>query len=157
MFTILNLLNYSLGKPINTLILILITIGIYFGLIKYYYDIIHDNSIYTISLLILMLIDIISIILIYFYFSDSNSTNILQVENSHETNDKKDKKNKKDKQDKKDKKDKDGKEEKKNIKDTEQINDKENHPTQTFITGNDEKELISLFDVNKDPSICTYK
>ncbi len=157
MFTILNLLNYSLGKPINTLILILITIGIYFGLIKYYYDIIHDNSIYTITLLILMLIDIISIILIYFYFNDSNSinTNILQVENSKEDLDKKDIENKKNKKEK-DRKDIKNKKEKEK-KDDKQIKDKENHPTQTFITGNEEKELISLFDVNKDPSICTYK
>lgn len=152
MFTILNLLNYSLGKPINTLILILITIGIYFGLIKYFYETIHDNYIYTLTLLILMFIDIISIILIYFYFTDSNSTNILQIENSQKINVKKDKDDKK-----KSKKDKDEKKVKKDDTCGEQIKDKENLPIQTFITNNEEKELISLFDINKDPSICTYK
>ena len=165
MFTVLNLLNYSIGKPINTFILILITMGIYFGLIKYYYDIIHDNTIYTITLLILMLIDIISVILIYFYFSDSKSdnSNIIKIQNVHdqefnkefnkelnkESNKKKEKTDKKDKKEKKDK-----------LKNQEKIVEKKNQdnlPTQTFITNNDEKELISLFDINKDPSIVTYK
>ncbi len=151
MFTIFNLLNYSIGKPINTFILILITIGIYFGLIKYYYDIIHDNSIYTISLLILMLIDIISIILIFFYFSDSSS-NLVQIQNEKPTltlNSKEKTKSKKDK--KKETKDSDIK------KDKSPENKEENLPTQTFITGTNDKEVISLFDANKDASIITYK
>ncbi len=151
MFTIFNLLNYSLGKPINTIVLILITIGIYFGLIKYYYDVIHDNTIYTISLLILMLIDIISIILIYFYFSD-NSSNIVQIQNEKPTltlNHKEKTKSKKDK--KRESKDSDIKKEK-------APEDKEeNLPTQTFITGANDKDIISLFDANKDVSIVTYK
>lgn len=169
MFTILNFLNYAIGKKINTIVLILLSIAIYVGLIKYYYDTIHENTIYTVTLLILMLIDIISIIIIFFYFKDSSdSNNVIQEENnivlivnkdlSSEKNSK-DSKNKKDKKDSKGKKDKkDGKEKKstreKNI-DQKQLEN--NVPTQTFIKGNEEKELISLYDVNKDVSLGTYK
>lgn len=153
MFTIFNLLNYFLGKPINTFILILLTIGIYFGLIKYYYDVIHDNTIYTITLLILMLIDIISIILIFFYFSDTSS-NLIQVQSKNEKPsiilDTKEKTKSK----------KDRKKEVKNSdhdKNKSTNNKEENLPTQTFITSGNDKEIISLFDANKDVSIVTYK
>ncbi len=164
MFTILNLLNYSIGKKINTFVLILLSICIYVGLIKYYYDTIHANTIYTVTLLILMLIDIISIILIFFYFKDSSdSNNIVMQENKinkiimgeKDKKEKKDKKDSKDKKDNNDKKDSKDKKEKKESKDKKELEN--NAPTQTFIKGNDEKELISLYDVNKDVSLATYK
>ncbi len=169
MFTILNLLNYAIGKKINTFVLILLSICIYVGLIKYYYDTIHGNTIYTVTLLILMLIDIISIILIFFYFKDSSDSNIIDnklpvnkitmgekdnkdKKDSKDSNHNKDKKESKDKKDNKDKKDKKDKKESKDKKELEN-----NGPTQTFIKGNDDKELISLYDVNKDVSLATYK
>ena len=67
MFTILNLLNYAVGKPVNVFILITITIVVYFYLIKYYWDTIYNSYVYTSILLILLILDIITIVLVFFY------------------------------------------------------------------------------------------
>ena len=77
MFTILNIINYFTGKYIPVYLLILISIGIYFYIIRNYLQyLIIDNLVYFIILLIIMLVDITSLIIIFSSdnFNYSNST-----------------------------------------------------------------------------------
>ena len=60
MFTILNLLNYFVGKPVNAYILIAITIVVYACLIHYFYDKIYQSYVYIGILIFLLILDIIS-------------------------------------------------------------------------------------------------
>lgn len=145
MFTILNLLNYLAGKPLNVFVLITISIGVYFYLIKYYWDTIYNSYTYTAILIFLLILDLITIILIYFYdrkidpeelnenVKTESSNIILGVENQNHEQSKKKKKNKKSKKD-----------------------STTNKPESNYIRDGAERELISLFDINKDPSLHTY-
>jgi len=164
MFTILNLLNYAVGKPVNVFILITITIVVYFYLIKYYWDTIYNSYVYTSILLILLILDIITIVLVFFYDrkiddssaimnSDLKESNIVSIVNEEsplnnpnnvngengENGEKGEKKKKKDKS-------------KKN----KNADTKEENKEKSYILDNKEKELISLFDINADPSLITY-
>ena len=86
MFTILNILNYFSGKPLNVFVLITITVIVYYLLINKYSDTIYNSTTYTIILLILLILDIVSIILIYFYDRkiDDNELNQNNVEIKNE-------------------------------------------------------------------------
>ena len=55
------------GKYIPLIVLVLITIGIYYYIIANWSDIIFMNDYYIIILLILMLLDITSLIIIFIY------------------------------------------------------------------------------------------
>ncbi len=152
MFTIFNLLNYVAGKPVNVYVLIALTVGVYFYLIKYHFDTIYDNYIYTIILVILLILDLISIILLFFYDrKDSNSDeSIVQIKSSDLTNQIVDTNVNTDNNDKKSKK---SRKERKN-KDTQPVPEikKEN----SYPLDDVNKDMISLFDVNKEPSLHTY-
>jgi len=65
MLTIFNLINYLIGSPVNITILIMITIALYFYIIKTFWTNITDNIFYVIILVILMLIDLTTIYLIF--------------------------------------------------------------------------------------------
>ncbi len=65
MLTIFNLINYLIGSPVNITILIMITIALYFFIIKTFWSNITDNIFYVIILVILMLIDLTTIYLIF--------------------------------------------------------------------------------------------
>ena len=148
MFTIFNFLNYFAGKPVNVYVLFALTIGVYFYLIKYHFDTIYDNYIYTIILLILLILDLISIVLLFFYNNKSSndsddSDSIVKIHSSEEiliipeTNEEKKTKKKSRKN-----------------KDIQSINEpkKEN----SYPLDDINKDIISLFDINKEPSLHTY-
>jgi len=157
MFTILNLLNYAAGKPVNVYILITITVVVYFYLIKYYWDTIYESYLYTAILLILLILDIITIVLVFFYdrkINESNSfvnseSNIVSMVNSESNNALEEKEEKKERKGKKSKS-------KKNKENKEQTKDENPKIEKNYVLGNNDKELISLFDINKDPSLVTY-
>ena len=65
MLTIFNLINYLIGSPVNITILIMITIALYYYIIKTFWTNITDNVIYIIILIILMIIDLTTIYLIF--------------------------------------------------------------------------------------------
>ena len=65
MLTIINLINYLIGSPVNITILIMITIALYFYIIKTFWTNITENIFYIIILVILMLIDLTTIYLIF--------------------------------------------------------------------------------------------
>ena len=65
MLTIFNLINYFIGSPVNITILIMITIALYFYIIRTFWTNITDNIFYVIILVILMLIDLTTIYLIF--------------------------------------------------------------------------------------------
>ena len=72
MFTILNITNYMTGKYIPKYMLILITIAIYFFIIKSYWSTIYNNKIFLCILLILLITDITTIYIILFHNYHSN-------------------------------------------------------------------------------------
>lgn len=77
MFIITNLLNYFTGKYVPPIVLVLLSIGIYYWLISEYFQTIVDNYIYLTMLLILMIVDIVSIVIIFGskLFGNTYSTN----------------------------------------------------------------------------------
>ncbi len=167
MFTIFNLLNYLVGKPLNTFVLILVTVLIYFLLIKYYYDVIHENTVYTIILLVLMIIDITSIIVVYFYLNDDSkelniekeNDKILNIANSCNIKDKlgigKNSEKKSSKRSSKRSSKKSSKSDDKLDKNQQNIDNQK--PTYSIGDENpDDKDIISLYDINKDVSLKTY-
>jgi len=72
MLTIINITNYLTGKYVSKYILILITIAIYYFLIKNYWDTIYNNKIYLCLFILLLVIDITTIYIIFFYNYHSN-------------------------------------------------------------------------------------
>ncbi len=146
MFTILNLLNYAASKPVNVYILITITVVVYFYLIKYYWDTIYESYLYTAILLILLILDIITIVLVFFYDRKIDESNIVSMVNSESNNALEEKKERKSKKSKS----------KKNKENKEQTRDENPNIKKNYVLGNNDKELISLFDINKDPSLVTY-
>jgi hypothetical protein len=157
MFTILNLLNYLSGKPLSSFVLITVTIIIYFILIKYYSETIYDNTILSITLLIILILDIVSIILIYFYdrpidndelqhnIIGINSNNNIEVVNKTINEEKKSRKDKS-----KSKKNKSNE-----LNDNKKVISGENKE-KSYPMDIANKDIISLFDINKDPSLITY-
>jgi hypothetical protein len=138
MFTILNIINYFTGKYIPLILLILITVGIYYYIISYCFDDIFSNDYYKILLLILMLLDITSLIVIFVY------ENFLEFD--IDTN----------KSNKKVKKDLGKKKVKKNKKEIVNIpNEIKNKINNNPVLESD-KEIISLYDNEKLGSIHTY-
>jgi len=156
MFTILNILNYLSGKPLNVFVLITLTIVIYYFLINKYSDTIYNSTTYTIILLILLIIDIVSIILIYFYDRkiDNNELEQNTIESKSEIKNEiqlvtlTEKKSKKDKS----KKNKD----KLNDSNEKVINGFPNNKEKSYPLDNANKDIISLYDINKDASLVTY-
>jgi hypothetical protein len=67
MLTFINVINYLTGKYVSKYILILITIAIYYILIKNYWNNIYNNKIYLSLFILLLIIDITTIYIIFFY------------------------------------------------------------------------------------------
>ena len=67
MLTFINVINYLTGKHVSKYILILITIAIYYILIKNYWNNIYNNKIYLSLFILLLIIDITTIYIIFFY------------------------------------------------------------------------------------------
>jgi hypothetical protein len=67
MLTFINVINYLTGKYVSKYILILITIAIYYILIKNYWNKIYNNKIYLALFILLLIIDITTIYIIFFY------------------------------------------------------------------------------------------
>jgi len=160
MFTILNVINYFTGKYIPIYLLILITIGTYFYVIYNGFDsLINGNIIYIIMLLLIMLVDITSLIII-FTTDFNNSNNYNNVSNIKIIKKKSKKHNKKiDKEiDKKINRKKDSKKNIKNLNNNCIIDNVINLEKNTI--GHDEKptdkDIISLYDNEKDISLKTY-
>ena len=157
MFTILNLLNYFSGKPLSSFVLISLTIIIYFVLIKYYSETIINNTIFSITLLIILILDIVSIILIYIYdrpiSNDEINQNIIEIKNNNDIQDinktnNEEKKSRKDKSKSKKNKSNELNEDKKVISGE---NKEKSYPMDIA-----NKDIISLYDINKDASLVTY-
>ena len=67
MLTFINIINYLTGKYVPKYILILITIAIYYILIKNYWNKIYNNKILLCLFILLLIIDITTIYIIFFY------------------------------------------------------------------------------------------
>jgi len=65
MLTIINLINYLTGSYVNNIVLILITIVIYYFTIINYWCHIENNIVYIGILIMLMMMDLITIYLIF--------------------------------------------------------------------------------------------
>ncbi len=65
MLTVLNIINYFIGRQLTPTIIISLSIAIYAYIILMYWEIILENYIYLWSLIILLILDIASIIVIY--------------------------------------------------------------------------------------------
>jgi hypothetical protein len=112
-----------------------------------------------------MIIDITSIIIIYFYINNSNkqldnNDSLKKIINSYKKDGKKSSKKNSKKSSKKDRKKDKSENSNKNNENIEKedkniIN--ENNINQTFIKNESDKEMISLYNQNKDESIITYK
>lgn len=161
MFTIFNIINYFTGRYIPIYILILLTIGVYYYIIKtWFLELLLGNITYLIIFLLLLLIDITTIIIIftsgYFMNSDSNLNldSEINFKINKESNTIKKKINKEKKQSKKKNK------KNKLISINDNINNNINHME---IKSQENKynvktfdELISLYDNDKNGSINTY-
>ena len=64
MLTILNIINYLIGRPLSSTMLITVSIAIYAVIITTFWDSLVDNTMYLIILLILLILDIATIIVI---------------------------------------------------------------------------------------------
>lgn len=154
MFTILNILNYFSGRPLNVFVLITLTVIVYYFLINKYSDTIYNSTTYTIILLILLILDIVSIILIYFYDrkiedNELNQNNINpEIKNEIQlvTIEKKSKKNKSKK----------NKDKLNDLNEKKVINGLPDNKEKSYPLDSANKDIISLYDVNKDPSLVTY-
>jgi hypothetical protein len=65
MLTIINLINYFTGSYVNNIVLILVTIVIYYFIISKYWNSIENNIAYIVILIMLLMIDIVTIYLIF--------------------------------------------------------------------------------------------
>ena len=65
MLTILNIINYLVGKPLSLYMLILATILIYYYVLSYHWDTFYNNKLYLIIITIVLLMDITMIILTF--------------------------------------------------------------------------------------------
>ena len=65
MLTIINLINYLSGSYVNNIVLIVITIAIYYYVISTFWEKISDNIIYIVILIMLLMIDLVTIYLIF--------------------------------------------------------------------------------------------
>ena len=77
MLTILNMINYFIGKQLSLTAIVTLSIAIYAIIISLYWDTIFNNSMYLWIIIILLILDIASIIVI---FSNTRS-NIFISEN----------------------------------------------------------------------------
>lgn len=157
MFTILNIINYFTGKYVPTIILILITISVYtYVIYNWFDDLINLNIIYLVLLLLILLIDITSIIIIFSSERTTNHDSFIDDNKKILTNKKNIKKDKK--------KNKSLKNIKENLnleKSSEKLNKLENNLINAGgnkIINNDilDKEIISLYDNDKEISLKTY-
>ena len=148
MLTILNIINYLVGKPLSLYILILATIIVYYYILSNYWETCYNNKIYLTIMTILLLIDVTMIIIIFTVSHDYNNETI--------NSEKKIIKNKKSKKDKK------------KIKKEIQLEDENNkikslelpilvNPNSNSKVGLDNKSIISLYNPDADVSLKTYK
>ena len=153
MFTIANIINYFSGKYVPTTVLILITFFVYLYLIRNWFDYFMENQVYLIIVLFLMLLDITSLIVILTYDFGIKSPNeqTLKSESSRKHKSKsKSKNNKKEKE----------KKSKKNIQPINVENIESKNDLHQNIGENQnmaKSEIISLYEPDKDVSLCTYR
>jgi hypothetical protein len=76
MLTILNIINYLIGKPLSLYVLILATIVVYYWVLSNYWETCYNNKLYLIIVTILLLIDITMIIIIFTISHDYDSDKI---------------------------------------------------------------------------------
>lgn len=155
MFTILNILNYFSGRPLNVFVLITLTVIVYYFLINKYSDTIYNSTTYTIILLILLILDIVSIILIYFYDrkiddNELNQNNVdPEIKNEIQLITVTEKKSKKNKSKK-------NKDKLNDLNEKKVINGLPDNKEKSYPLDNANKDIISLYDINKDASLVTY-
>ena len=149
MFTILNITNYLLGKPLSIYLLVLATVFIYYYIITSFWDTLSENKGWLGSIILLMIIDITTIIIIFTdYTSSKVSPSIIQPE-------KEEKPAKSLKLDKKDKKDKKGKKEKNKLVNNNLITKKQEIQQET-PNNKENKSVISLYKPDAEVSLKTF-
>jgi hypothetical protein len=145
MLTILNIINYLVGKPLSLYVLILATIIVYYYVLSNYWETCYNNKIYLIIITILLLIDITMIIIIFTISHDYDNETINSDEKIIIKKSKKNKNKKK--------------------KEKIQLEDEKNKviPLETNIVVNtitqvnpDNKSIISLYNPEADVSLKTY-
>lgn len=135
MFTLLNILNYTAGKPLSIYVLILTTFVIYYWILSNYWNSMSENKLYVGTIIILLLIDITTIVIIN-TISHNYDSNL-----NHEIVDKKVKR-------KKSKKSKKNKSDKKIV--------EPNNETKEQLNDEKDKSLISLYNPEQEVSLKTY-
>ncbi len=144
MFTILNITNYLLGKPLSIYLLVLITVIIYYYIITSFWDTLSENKGWLGSIILLMIIDITTIIIIFTdYTSSKVSTHTLESEKSAKST-------KSTKSDKKDKK------EKNKLLDNNLITNKKQEVKQESPNNKENKSIISLYKPDDEVSLKTF-
>jgi hypothetical protein len=168
MFTILNIINYLSGKMLNEIILTAITVLLYFYLIKYHNEIVFDNQIYISIFILLMIIDITSILIVFNVFGKSTDVEICNIKKNKSIKDKSKKSKSKKNKLKKIKSETiiktysiENKLEDKILKENNNTNKKNNNVKEekVSLTPNikENKEIVSLYNLDNENTINTYK
>jgi hypothetical protein len=144
MLTILNIINYLVGKPLSLYMLILATILIYYYVLSYHWDTFYNNKLYLIIITIVLLMDITMIIIIFTISHNCEK----QIKNSESKKVKKIKS-------KKDKKKKELKDELPKINSPETENLVNDMPHNEYDIKS-KKSIISLYNADKEVSLKTY-
>ena len=100
MLTILNIINYLLGKPLTIYLLVLITVIIYYYIITSFWDTFSENKGWLGSIILLMIIDITTIIIIFTDYTSSKVDTACDIELVKSAKSEKTKKNKSNKKEK---------------------------------------------------------
>ena len=79
LLTLINLLNYMVGKPLSIYVLILATIAIYYYLINNFYSTFGENKFYMVLLILIVIIDITIIIIIFSTSHKYDPKNVVQT------------------------------------------------------------------------------
>jgi hypothetical protein len=144
MLTILNIINYLLGKPLTIYLLVLITVIIYYYIITSFWDTLSENKGWLGSIILLMIIDITTIIIIFTDYTSSKAgiANAIELEKSDKSV-----KTKKTKSDKKDK----NKLPDNNLSSTKNYEIKQESPN-----NKENKSVISLYKPDAEVSLKTF-
>lgn len=132
MFTLLNILNYTAGKPLSIYVLILTTFVIYYWILSNYWNSMSENKLYIGTIIILLLIDITTIVIINTISHDYDSNCNYEIVDK-KVKLKKSKKNKSDK---------------KIV--------EPNNETKEQLNIEKDKSLISLYNNEQEVSLKTY-
>jgi hypothetical protein len=144
MLTILNIINYLVGKPLSLYLLILATILLYYYILSNYWKTFYNNKVYLTIVTILLLMDITMIIILFSISHNcENEKTISEIKKIKKKKSKKDKK----KIELKDELSKNKSPEKEIL-----LND----IPQDEYDNKSKKSIISLYNADKEVSLKTY-